>query len=67
MQADKAKTLRKQWASKGSPPCTHPVLDKEYMLGLDTGDKLCTTCGQCFMPSEIEVDPQTHRWRPKAK
>ncbi len=61
MQADKAEKLRKQWISKGNPPCNHPVLDNEYMGELDTGDRVCKTCGQYFMPCEIEVDPQNHK------
>ncbi|WP_199828548.1 hypothetical protein [Streptomyces sp. WM6372] len=40
--------VRREWADKGSPPCEHPQIEKEYHLGSDTGDKVCTTCGQCF-------------------
>jgi hypothetical protein len=45
MQADKAERLREAWAKKGNPSCDHPRLDKEYILGGDTGDVVCTTCG----------------------
>jgi hypothetical protein len=54
MQMDKARRLRAAWEKKGNPPCDHPNLDKEYMAGYDTGDKICTTCGKCFTPSEAE-------------
>jgi hypothetical protein len=54
MQMKKAERLSKQWENKGNPPCDHPVLDKEYIEGFDTGDRVCTTCGQCFAPSELE-------------
>jgi hypothetical protein len=67
MQMKKAEQLRKQWESKGNPLCDHPVLDKEYIEGFDTGDRVCTTCGQCFAPSELEQEPKTYRWRPKSK
>jgi len=67
MQMEKAEQLRKRWESKGNPPCDHPVLDKEYIKGWDTGDRVCTTCGQCFAPSELEQEPKTLRRRPKSK
>jgi hypothetical protein len=43
MQHEKAQRLRKQW---GNEPCDHPSTEKEYYLGSDTGDKVCTTCGR---------------------
>ncbi|MFZ3473078.1 hypothetical protein ACODT3_10910 [Streptomyces sp. 4.24] len=39
---------QQEWAAKGSPPCDHPHIEKERIQGSDTGDKVCTTCGQCF-------------------
>ena len=66
MQADKAERLRRQWIAKGSPPCEHAHLDKEYMEGMDTGDKVCITCGESFAPSELKQDPKTGDWRPKS-
>jgi len=33
-------------------PCQHPKLDKEYYLGAQTGDYVCTKCGQEFSPAE---------------
>lgn len=45
---EKGAQLRKEWAEKGDPPCEHLVLDKEYYLGADTGDLICTTCGEVW-------------------
>lgn len=53
MQSDKAARLRKDWAAKGSPPCEHPELAREYYLSSNTGDKVCTTCGEDFSPQEL--------------
>lgn len=43
MQLEKAQSLRRTWGNK---PCNHPQTEKEYYLGSDTGDKVCTTCGR---------------------
>jgi hypothetical protein len=43
MQFEEAERLRKAWGNK---PCDHPTTEKEYMLGMDSGDKVCTTCGK---------------------
>lgn len=48
-----AKRMRDDWAAKGSPPCDHPKLIKEYYLGMQTGDKVCNTCGYEFTPPEL--------------
>ncbi|WP_319229677.1 hypothetical protein [Draconibacterium orientale] len=29
-------------------PCSHPHFEKEYILGFDTGDIICTRCGAVF-------------------
>jgi len=42
MQAKEALRLKREWGDK---PCNHPVIEKEYDLGSDTGDYVCTTCG----------------------
>ncbi len=42
MQHEKAKELEKDWGNK---PCNHPRIEKEYYLGTQTGDYVCTTCG----------------------
>ena len=46
MQMDEAQELRKQWIANGNPTCPHLHLDKEYYLGADTGDYVCTACGR---------------------
>lgn len=45
-QAKKFNQLQKEWKEKGSPPCDHPMRDKEYDLGADTGDRGCLICGE---------------------
>lgn len=52
MQMQKAQGLRDAWARKGNPPCKHPSLDREYHLGADTGDVVCTTCGQTWWSND---------------
>lgn len=42
MQYDEGLAIRKEWGDK---PCSHPVVVKEYYLGSNTGDRICTTCG----------------------
>lgn len=51
MQIRQAAELRRTWGKK---PCFHPAFDKEYDLGGQTGDYICTTCGETFMMSEYE-------------
>ncbi|GAB4073247.1 hypothetical protein GCM10028778_08060 [Barrientosiimonas marina] len=43
MQMEKAEEIRKEWGNK---PCEHPTITKEYYLGAQTGDYVCTQCGQ---------------------
>ena len=40
--------LQEAWKAKGSPPCDHPRKEKERLNGMQTGDKVCTTCGEEF-------------------
>ncbi len=49
MQQEKAQELREAWGDK---PCDHPQLTKEYILGGQTGDYICTTCGALFTEHE---------------
>jgi len=56
MQMDEAQRLRDDWEAKGSPPCAHPSLVKEYWQGSDTGDKVCETCGELFYPGKSKPD-----------
>lgn len=32
--------------------CPHDHVGKEYLAGMDTGDKLCNDCGEKFSPAE---------------
>lgn len=43
MQLKRALELKKEWGDK---PCDHPQLVKEYFQGAQTGDYVCTQCGQ---------------------
>jgi len=43
MQMHEAEALSRRWNNK---PCNHPHVEKEYHFGSDTGDYVCTTCGQ---------------------
>jgi hypothetical protein len=49
MQMKDASDLRRRWASR---PCKHPHLEKEYDLGMSTGDYVCTTCGHADAGSD---------------
>ena len=51
MQLKEANQLRKAW---GNAPCDHPNLEKEYSLGADTGDWVCTQCGRSFPRNQSE-------------
>ena len=51
MQLHKAQSLREQWGDK---PCEHPNFEKEYYLGAQTMDYICTTCGQSFDRNEVQ-------------
>lgn len=45
MQHEKAKHLRKVTPKAISDSCDHDF-EKEYYLGADTGDKVCSKCGK---------------------
>lgn len=45
MQITETMRLRAAW---GDQPCDHPELEAEFYLGLETGDQVCTTCGEAF-------------------
>ncbi len=51
MQAREASHLRKMW---GDVPCDHDHVEKEYDLGSDTGDLVCTQCGRTFWGDQLE-------------
>ena len=60
MQMKQAQQLRDVWAAKGNPQCDHPRLDKEYHLGADTGDVVCTKCGETWWRNDPERPDRTH-------
>ncbi|WP_430476804.1 hypothetical protein [Bacillus cereus] len=45
MQYKEGAELRAKWKEEGDKPCSHPYTEKEYNLGAQTGDRVCTTCG----------------------
>lgn len=47
MQMTEALELQKEWGDK---PCNHPQVVKEYHLGTQTGDRVCTRCGTSASP-----------------
>jgi hypothetical protein len=49
MQIRQAAELRQRW---GDLPCDHPELEKEYDLGAQTGDYVCTRCGEARWGSD---------------
>jgi hypothetical protein len=51
MQASQAKLIAERWGDK---PCDHPGVVKEYMLGAQTGDRICTQCGFTASPEYFE-------------
>lgn len=40
--------------------CEHEHLTKEVIMGQKTGDRVCTSCGECFMRNE-KVVPLKYR------
>lgn len=57
MQMKKAKALREAWGGK---PCDHPDLEKEYHLGAQSEDYVCTTCGESFTKQEAQQIRDNH-------
>lgn len=53
MQHAEAQKLRKSWGDK---PCDHKHIEKEYYLGSDTMDYVCTTCGREFTREEKKIE-----------
>lgn len=51
MQHSDAKRLEEKWAGK---PCKHSDIEKEYYLGTQTGDYVCSNCGRTG-PKDIFV------------
>jgi hypothetical protein len=45
-QVGDAESRQRAWLEKGSPRCDHAKVSKEYYLGADTGDYVCSQCGE---------------------
>lgn len=57
VQMTQVAELAAAWAAKGSPPCDHPQVWKEYHLGAATGDDACLVCGASW-PRGKKPSPQ---------
>jgi hypothetical protein len=57
MQMGEAARLQQQW---GNDPCDHPSWEKEYHLGSDTGDKVCSRCGHVV---DFDSEGKTIPWK----
>lgn len=64
MQMSKAAELKNAWGDK---PCSHPSFEKEYILGGQTGDYICSTCGETFMPDEYRRIKEERKKADEAK
>ena len=63
MQSSKAAQLRRAWEAKGNPLCDHLRVEREYDLGADTGDEVCTTCGATAHCGTLRVSSVTDSGR----
>ncbi|RQW91979.1 hypothetical protein DKL51_20015 [Micromonospora globispora] len=57
MQINEAARRRERWRQAGSPPCAHEQHEREYYLGSDTGDNVCTDCGAIWTRGEPKPGP----------
>lgn len=56
VQFSEANRIEQAWIDRGRPYCDHPDVDKEYGLGMDSGDRRCLNCGDTFTRSEWKSD-----------
>lgn len=49
IQYDKIEEIKEKWGNK---PCSHPNLEKEYYFSAQTGEYVCTQCGEVFTKEE---------------
>lgn len=60
MQYEKALKLKEEWGDK---PCTHPSFQKEYYQSSQTGDYVCTQCGETFtLQEKIEIEKKRNNY-----
>jgi hypothetical protein len=62
MQNSKAQEIREKW---GEEQYSHPFLEKEYYLGANTLDFICSVCGQEFTKEEKEKIERGRNSSPK--
>jgi len=53
MQMKKALELQNQRNARGKRRCNHPSIEREYYLGSNTGDYVCSTCGANVNPEKL--------------
>jgi len=44
--------VRARSEATGTPPCDHPTLRQEVMMGMKTGDYVCVSCGELFTSTQ---------------
>lgn len=62
MQMDEAMKLNHQWGNK---PCDHPNIEKEYARGTQTGDYVCSTCGEAGWGKHWNEEERKNKVEPK--
>lgn len=61
VQFAEANKIEQRWEANGRPYCEHPQVDKEYDLGMDSGDRRCLSCGDTFTYAEWKKGELTPR------
>ncbi|MDQ3046746.1 MAG: hypothetical protein M3R27_04290 [Bacteroidota bacterium] len=56
MERERSLKLKKDWAKK---TCFHPAIETELYLGRESGNKVCSVCGQTIYSRR--VDKNTRR------
>ncbi len=55
MERDISLKLKKDWAKK---TCFHPSIEIEFYMGRESGNKVCTVCGQTIYLRCVENNPR---------
>jgi len=58
MQVSEGQDRRDAWGKKGSPPCLHPIYDRERIGSIDSGRFLCIVCGE-YVTETLDRQPFT--------
>ena len=56
MQFDEGNRIRERWIAAGRPECDPHQLEREYLMGANSGDKRCRNCGATFFNGEDMSD-----------